>query len=350
MPTNLRRLFYVSWEDALWDLLANFKIENTSVCLVPDFFCMDVVKNMEQHGLRCVFYPLDSQLQIKPAVFAQYLRNHRTSVVVILHVNGITSSLFSQNPTWLKDLPKNALLIEDSVHRLVDPNKIRLLHPNHFFIDSLRKVAPLYGSNLYGDATTLQNFRQSAWWLTLPYQIQIFWWWWLFQFFLQVSAFPISSNWKCWCNLQAQHFMQKGYDLIGDSQRGATGPWFFNFISQFLTINAIEKVKKTQVDRYQLLLTNHWSTSVIYKLHFDQTDAGKLRGFPVGITLTCADQILPMLQKHQLAWKYELDDCPWSKRQKIIYLPLGPHIHLTDIDIICAKLISILNATTSKHL
>jgi len=311
---------------------------------------MDVVKNMEQHGLHCVFYPLDSQLQIKPAVFAQYLQNHRPSVVVILHTNGITNKLLSQNRAWRKDLPKNALLIEDSVHRLVDPNKIRLLHHNHFVIDSLRKVAPLYGSNLYGDATTLQHFKQSAWWLTIQYQVQIFWWWWLFQLCLHVSTFPISPNWKRRCNLQAQLFMQKGYDLIGDSQQGATGPWLFNFISQFLNINTIEEVKKQQVERYQLLLTKHWSAGVIYKPHFDQTDAGKLRGFPVGITLTCADQMLPMLQKHQLAWKYELDDCPWSKRQKIIYLPLGPHIHLTDIDSICTNVISILNATTSKHL
>jgi hypothetical protein len=328
---NLRRLFYVSWEDALWDLLLCFQIPKKSICLVPEFFCMDVVKNMEEHGLQPIFYPVDSQLQTDTHVFSSVLKQHQPKVVVILHAAGITNRLFSNN-TWLRHLPKNTLLIEDCVHRLIDPQQINLLSPRHFVIDSLRKVAPLYGSNLYGDATTLRNFKQSTWWLTLPYQLQVFWWWLLFQISLHLG----------W-NSPAHRLMKKGYDLIGDSNRAAPGPWVFNFLSQYLDIVKVEKVKTHQVACYQELLKSCRTYSNLYQIHFDQADAGKLRGFPIGIVNKNPEQFLQKLQESQLAWKYELDDCPWSKRQKIIYLPLGPHLTTHNIETICERLFLVLS-------
>ncbi len=336
VPRNLRRLFYVSWEDALWDLLLCFQIPTKSICLVPEFFCMDVVKNMEEHGLQCIFYPVDLQLQTSSTIFSDRLRTHKPKVVVILHVAGITNQLLSQSNIWLKYLPTNALLIEDCVHRLVDPQQISLLTPRHFVIDSLRKVAPLYGSNLYGDASTLRNLKQSGWWLTPSYQLQVLWWWWLFQISLHLG----------W-NSPAHRLMQKGYDLIGDSNRAAPGPWVFNFLSQYLDIVRVEKVKERQVTLYQELLKPCWTNSNLYQIHFDQADAGKLRGFPIGIVNKNLKQFLQKLQESQLAWKYELDDCPWSKRQKIIYLPLGPHLQLNEVDTICQLFITALKNINS---
>jgi len=335
VPRNLRRLFYVSWEDALWDLLLCFQIPKKSICLVPEFFCMDVVKNMEEHGLQPIFYPVDSQLQTDTHVFSSLLKQHQPKVVVILHAAGITNRLFSNN-TWLRHLPKNTLLIEDCVHRLVDPQQITLLTPNHVVMDSLRKVAPLYGSNLYGNSITLGNLKQTTWWKTVPYQLQVFWWWWLFQ-----CCFH--AGW----NTLAQKVMQKGYDLIGDSQRAATGPWFFNLLSQHLNIARIEEVKKQQVAHYHTILNECWNNPLVYPIKFDQSDEGKLRGFPISIYLENADRLLVQLQQRQLAWKYELDDCPWSKRQKIIYLPLGPHIQIYEVDTICQLFITALKKVNS---
>lgn len=336
VPRNLRRLFYVSWEDALWDLLRFFQIPNKSICLVPDFFCMDVVKNMEDHGLRCIFYPVDSQLQTESKLFIKYLIKYQPNVVIIFHAVGLTNQLFSHSKPWLKYLPTNTVLIEDCVHRLVDPQQIKLLTPNHFIIDSLRKVSPIYGSNLYGDATTLSDFKQSLLWLTMSYQLQVFWWWWLFQCCLH-------AGW----NTLAQKFMQKGYDLIGDSKRAAPGPWFFIFLSQYLNLAKIEEVKKQQVAHYHTILSECWNNPLVYPIKFDQSDAGKLRGFPIGISLENANRLIVQLQQRQLAWKYELDDCPWSKRQKIIYLPLGPHLRLKEIDTICQLFITALKNVNS---
>lgn len=331
-PTHINRVFFASWEDALWDLLLCFQIPIKSICLVPEFFCMDVVKNMEKHGLQCIFYPMDLHLQTSSTIFSDLLRTHKPKVVVIFHVAGITNQLLSQSKIWLKNLPKNTLIIEDCVHRLVDPQQINLLTPYHFVIDSLRKVAPLCGSNLYGDVRTLCDFKQSGWWLTPSYQFYVFWWWLLFQICLHMG----------W-NSTAHRLMQKGYDLIGDSDRAAPGPWVCNLLSQYLDIMKVEKIKTYQVAHYQELLNSCWANSNLYQIHFDQVDAGKLRGFPVGIVSKDLGQFLQKLQENQLAWKYELDDCPWSKRQKIIYLPLGPHLTKQDIETICKNLFFVLS-------
>ncbi len=228
------------------------------------------------------------------------------------------------------------MLIEDCVHRIVDPQQIHLLTPRHFVIDSLRKVVPLCGSNLYGDASALRLLLQTPWWFTLPYQLKVFWWWWLFQVCLHVG----------WAQ-SAQKFMQKGYDLIGDSHHAAPGPWFLNFLSHYLNLSKIEEIKKQQVARYRTLLTEFWNNPRVYQIKFNQSDAGKLRGFPVGISLKTAEKFLLQLQENQLAWKYELDDCPWSKRQKIMYLPLGPHLHLNEVDTICQLFITALKNVNS---
>lgn len=346
-PPNLHRLFYVSWEDALWDLSRFFCLPQKSVCLVPEFFCPDVVKHMEQHGLRCVFYPVDEQLQTNPVTFKQHITRYRPSVVVILHAVGITNQLFAQSLSWLKHLPKECLLIEDCVHRLVDPQQVKLLTARHFVIDSLRKVAPLYGSNLYGDATTLRSFNQASIWPTLPYHLKVFWWWWLFQVYLHLVAMPWSRLWSEWWSKQALSAMLRGYDLIGTSQRSAKGMWLFKILAEYLSLKKIEEIKIKQVTLYSQLLKQFWQFSDIYQISFSPTDAGLLRGYPIGIKLSGSKKLFKLLQQSELNWQILLEDSLWSQRQKIIYLPLGPHLNTTDINHICQLFITALNNSNS---
>lgn len=347
VPPNLRRLFYASWEDALWDLLQFFCIPKKSICVVPEFFCPDVVKHMEQHGLRCVFYPVDEQLQTNAKQFAQLLKHHQPRVVVILHAVGITNQLFSQSAVWLKHLPNECLLIEDCVHRLVDPQQLKLLTNRHIVIDSLRKVAPLYGSNLYGDATTLSLFNQTSFWLTLPYQLKIFWWWWLFQVCLHLVAIPWSKSWSEWWSKQAFEAMMKGYDLIGSSKQSAQGLWLFKILAEYISVNKIEQIKVNQVMLYSHLLSQCWQYADIYQINYSPTDTGLLRGYPIGIKLGKPKKLFRLLQQSELNWQILLEDSPWSKRQKIIYLPLGPHLNNADINNICQLFITTLNNSNS---
>jgi len=171
--------FFLSWEDALWQLIRNHHLPKQALVLIPEFFCFDVVQNMRAHGLGCLTYQVDKYLQPDLADFQTKLKQHQPAIVIIFHAVGI-SNLLLQNTNWLKLLPKASLLIEDCVHRLVDPAHIKFLTKNHYIIDSLRKVAPIQGSRVFAGhhistPTRIDNF------VTLGYRSQVLLWWLLMQ-------------------------------------------------------------------------------------------------------------------------------------------------------------------------
>ena len=143
------RFFYHSFEDALWDLLNKKKVPKGSLFLIPDFYCGDVLANIKLHGYKFILYSLDKHFRIKTKVFSKILKKYRPAVVVVFHAAGITSELMT-DLSWTKMLGERTLLIEDCVHRVVNPANLKFISDNHFIIDSLRKISPLYGSCIYG--------------------------------------------------------------------------------------------------------------------------------------------------------------------------------------------------------
>lgn len=67
VPDGITRYTYHSFEDGLWDLLQHRGVARGAVILVPDFYCMDVISNIQNHGYTVVMYPLNKQFQIRPA-------------------------------------------------------------------------------------------------------------------------------------------------------------------------------------------------------------------------------------------------------------------------------------------
>jgi hypothetical protein len=319
IPKNLSHFFYASWEDALWDLLRYFAIPKKSVAMVPAFFCGDVVNNMSKHGLKSVWYPCDENFQTDPKVFRTWLLKHKPKVVAILHAAGITNQLFAHKEIWLDALPEDAILIEDSVHRIVDPEKIRLVAPRHVVMDSLRKVVPLPGSNLYGNKKTLSQLKPTTNWKTVPYQISVFGWWGIFQILLALNL-----------NALAEKAMIAGYDIIGDSHVSGTGWPIVRTLAQHLDLNAIEAAKQRQVALYKKHLSPLWENSAFFLPSYPHSDSGKLRGFPVGLRLKTAQDILKKLRAKGLLVRFELNDSVWSKHNKVVYLPLGPYLSNAD--------------------
>jgi hypothetical protein len=334
VPKYLAEYFYVSWEDALWDLLKFFQIQR-GVALVPEFFCSDVIKNMRSHGLRTEFYPTNANLQTDPTVFATYLHQFTPDVVVVLHADGITNRLLGDASMWLHALPTRTLLIEDSVHRVVDPQAIHLVSERHLVIDSLRKVTPLYGSTLYGDAATLSGFRQNAWWATIGYQVVVFFWWASYQLCLELATLPWGFSWQTQWNQNAERAMIRGYNRMGDNVIAGSCPRWFHFLARHLDIQKIKTVKKKQVEIYKSLLLRNWKSPLITVPFFEASDAGELRGFPVIFQRKVAAELLPVLRNAGLLLRAELDDSPWSQRQSICYLPLGPHLTDKQIREVC---------------
>ncbi len=310
IPKGISRLFYLSWEDALWDLLLKKNVPKGSYILVPEFYCGDVENNIRTHGYNIARYPVARDMTTGKKDFIDAIRKCNPSVVVIFHAFGISNRLLDKT-LINKYINPEVILIEDSVHRIVNPDEIKILKENHFIVDSLRKVVPMQGANVYGRKEDL-NFKEPAVTQSLAYSLAVHSMW------LQMVI--------CW-NLgfykQAENLMVRGYDLIGDSQLPSKGFFLFKQINKFVRHDKIEATKERQIKIYEKYI----KTEVAYR----KTDRKKMRGYPLVLEHKYATRVLESLRKHGLAVRFELDDGVWSKKQKIVSLPVGLHTADTQI-------------------
>lgn len=86
-----------------------------------------------------------------------------------------------------------------------------------------------------------------------------------------------------------------------------------------------------QVIRYE----NKLGKILPMKLYISDENKKDLRGFPVILPINRASKILESLRKGGLLVRFELDDSSWSRKQKIIYLPLGTQMSIRQQDEVC---------------
>ncbi len=318
-PNNATSLFYLSWEDALWDILEKKKVPFGSTVLVPTFFCGDVEGNIKDHGYNIAWYSVSADLQTPVKVFKSALTKYQPQVVVILHAVGITNSLFEQSTSWLPDFSPETILIEDCVHRIVEPRQVRFLHTNHFLLSSLRKVVPLQGSVLYGSKQSL-IWKAPSIWQSLPYAIEATALWLIMLILWKLSHFFSSTPKLSICFARsAEWSMLQGYHLIGDAKKPAAGwkPFFAAYMKT--NFEAIKKVKTAQVLYYEKAFP-------LVQPLYPSSDRGELRGWPLLLPKHRAEKIVSDIRSSGLLLRLELNESKWSDNQKIIYLPLGTHI------------------------
>lgn len=326
------RTYYVSFEDALWDLIKIMKVTPGSKILLPEFFCGDVVTNMTTHHLRPVYYPKNLHLQTSIHQFKQKLIEEKPAIVIIFHPVGMTNRLLKHYKKWHNHLPKKCLIIEDCVHRVVNPNAITFINKHHFIIDSLRKVVPLPGSYLYSPTKLPQPANPQ----TIPrsYKYQVLAWWTVFQLLLWLGSIIPNSYLKTFSLRLAEKAMLKGYDRIGDSYHAGKGwRWITNLINH-LDIEKITTCKIAQATEYNRCLRQIISSDIFF-FPIHSSDYGQLRGYPLGIHLKNAQSILQKIRQQGLLLRFELNDSIWSQKQKIVYLPMGPHLNLKNVETVC---------------
>jgi hypothetical protein len=313
IPKHLKRLFYLSYEDALWDILEKKNVRKGSKILVPDFFCRDVEDNIKSHGYKIIHYHIKKDLSADIKDFEDQVKKHKPAVVIAFHPVGITSNLF-KNRGWIKLLDKRTLLIEDSVHRVLNPLKIEIYKRNHFVINSLRKVVPFQGASVYGQKDDL-NFDTPPLTQSLLYSIKVHFLWLLMDICWNTGQF-----------LSAEKLMIKGYNLIGDSVLPAKGFLPFKILEDFLDHNKIAKINFEQACFYESKLKNITKNPIIYQ----ESDLKRMMAWPIVLDKETADETLKNIRSKGLLVRFELNDSAWSKNQKIIYLPMGPHITHSD--------------------
>lgn len=317
-PSHLKRLFYLSYEDALWDIFKKKDIKNGSNVLVPDFFCRDVEDNIRNHGYNVVYYHIKKDLSVDVDDFENQIKTQKPSVVTVFHIVGITSNLFA-NREWIKLLNEETILIEDCVHRILDPQKIEIYKKNHFVINSLRKVVPLQGASVYGLKDDL-NFSPPPLYQSFFYSIKVHLLWLIMNILWRTGQF-----------IDAEKLMIKGYDLIGDTDLPARGLWLFKILEGFLDHSKIAKTNFEQASFYEKELKGITKNKVAYQ----KSDFEKMMAWPIILDPETAPQILEKIRSKGLIIRFELNDSFWSKNQKIIYLPMGPYITHSDQVKVC---------------
>lgn len=329
--------FFLSWEDALWHLLKIHKIKKNAVVLVPEFFCGDVTDNMNSHGLQHIHYNVDKYLQPNESDFINKLQKNNPAVVVIFHSIGITNPLLKNSKEWLEFLPKKTILIEDCVHKVVDPQAIKFATKNHYVIDSLRKVVPVQGSWVYS-VHPIPKIPMKTNLLTAWYRLQVFFWWVLMELFLNIAYYTKSKVIQKYGNICAEFAMKKGYDVIGDQQLPACGIPGMAWMSNRLNIVKIYDLKRKQAQLYKNILQKTKKSKYFFYIPISEPDFSQLRGFPLGLELQYAEFFLRFVRENGLLLRFELNDSPWSKKQKIVYLPMGLHVRSDDIQWVCEVL------------
>lgn len=317
-PKGIKELFYLSWEDALWDILIHKKVKKGSIILLPDFYCSDVEKNIKNHGYKIARYRIRPDLTADRKSFFTSIVKYKPSVVIIFNPVGIKNNLFD-NLSWLSKVTHKAILIEDSVHRVLDLQAIKIIKKNHFVVDSLRKVIPIQGSRVFGRTCDL-DFNVPSVFNSLSYFIKV-----------NINCLLMNIFWTLGFCKKAEKLMLAGYDLIGDSIFPVRGSIIARFFSDRINVDKIQNLKKKQVNYYEQKLIETLSV----KLKLKENDKKNLRGYPLILPVSAGNKILKYLREQGLLVRFELEDSLWSKKHKIIYLPLGFDLSRKSQDKIC---------------
>lgn len=332
VPCGVGRQYYHSFEDGLWNVLRFRSVPQGAVILLPDFYCSDVVKNIRNHGYVPHAYPVDKNFQTETRKFLGLVRRTKPAAVIIFHAAGIQSRILT-DPNWIRVRnSKHILVIEDCVHRLINPNKVRIFNRDHYMLDSLRKVSPLPGSCIYGHADSMpQSDNQPI--VNLYYMHSLLWYA-LFRFVFETGMIVANSGLVRF----AHEVILKHHDnIIGDDPAGIRGfSWPLYMLDRF-DFRKISALKSKQVTLYKSLLSGQKIPSA-YSVRIPRRDYGKLHAYPLALTKKPVPDFIRFLHKNGIVVWEKFSDSKWSTRRSVIYLPLGFHITEDDIRYICGRI------------
>ncbi|MFH0749926.1 MAG: aminotransferase class I/II-fold pyridoxal phosphate-dependent enzyme [Candidatus Gottesmanbacteria bacterium] len=331
----VKRYYYWSWEDGLWDLLRGKHVEKGSTILIPDFYCSDVINNIRTHGYTVVLYRLDQHFQVKKQTLLNSIRRHNPSVVIVFHVCGVKSTVMTK-PTWMKKSAKETIIVEDSVHQLLTPSLVKPLSDNHFIMDSLRKVSPLYGSFLYGTKKGL-HFHQTnkTWSFYTMYSLLLYG---LFRIVLTAGHVFNQPSLAVFAHEKLLKFHD---NVIGDSMRSYRGCTLFSWMTQWIYTTRVERIKREQVKMYEHTFKSLWGRrSPLYRIQMKRSDYGKLHVYPVGLRQKTSVELLSYLRSKKIIVWPKFSDSVWAKKRDVLFFPLGFHMNKQKIKVIAKALVS----------
>ncbi|MEK7592284.1 MAG: hypothetical protein AAB508_02705 [Patescibacteria group bacterium] len=326
IPPSIRQTYYHSFEDGLWQILSERDIPKQSIVFVPSFYCMDVIKNISNHGYSPTFYPIDRNFQINESLFITYLKQYKPRVVILFHAVGITNTLIHKT-CWRKYISKDTLIIEDSVHTLINPENISIHDKNHIIMDSVRKVSPLRGSFAYEIITGHKHTysKQSSFSLYIISSIIMYY---VFRIMLIFSELFRSGTLT---KIAYKKILPIHDDIIGDDPIGHRGISITPILYPWVNFSKIEALKFTQVKLYQKSLKKLFLPKIFFSISMLPQNFGMLHAYPIGIKIKPSTELISYLHSFNIFVWEKFSDCPWAKNKGVLLLPLGFHISNQDI-------------------
>ncbi len=328
LPENCIQHYFHSWEDALWELLRNNNIAKGETLLFPNFYCMDVLDNVVKHGYKYQLYTLDENFNHDSNEIKLLITKYNPAIFVIFHACGITSTIFSDKEL-LEKIPTTTIILEDCVHRLINPEEIIFISHNHIIMDSLRKVSPLPGSCVYVEKTSqLINSpnitRKSQYTRSSKILFQ------LFRLTIQLSTYFNSAY---IANFAHTKILKLHDDIIGDSWQSYIGDYSVLEQHKHIDFKKIEEKKKEQAILYAKLFEPLWKTNTnLYKINIPASDYKNLHVYPIGFKCSPNTSLEKFLLDHNASIWFKFPDCPWSADKSVLFLPLGFHISNNEIE------------------
>ena len=345
LPNGVKHFYYHSMEDALWEFTRKKGIAKGSLFLIPDFYCGDVLQNISRQGFRYKLWKMDRHFQTNVDSFINLIKRYEPQVVVIFHPAGITSNLMNDTQ-WINHLPKDSYIIEDAVHRLINPSNIKFTHKRHVIMDSLRKDSPLPGSFIYGSEENL-SYKQSPFRLSRYFVSSTF----LYILFRLILYIGSLLNLSVVTDFAHEKVLKMHDDIIGDSWDSYPGFPLVPILHQFLNFEKIEHIKQHQVTLYkknmQSVYQNPNKQNIFYEISIPKSDFKNLHVYPVGINLPAVKtkKLVAYLHKNNISVWVKFPECEWSTKNACLFLPLGFHVSDSEIIYTVNKLESFISSS-----
>lgn len=331
----------MSFEDGLWVLLKKRGVKKGSHILIPDFYCTDVIHNIRSHGYTPILYPLDDQLTIPIKDLKTYIDTYKPKVVIIFHACGITRISRGTIESLCKT-HHDVLFIEDAVHMLIDPRAISLRLPNHYLMDSLRKVSPLPGSFLYhaaGSPYIHADAMHHEWKYAFSVHITFV----FFRIVFILGTLLYSSQLVRYAH---EKTLKIHDNIVGDSDGGYMGNAIIPHIHAFIDFRKIQRLKYTQIKLYEKHMGSLLKKSQLwYRFRIPATQKKDLHVYPIGLKNGNGMDMFTHIESYLhtqgvIVW-FKFPDSAWSRTRGVLFLPLGFHITEKQIKYIMDTLTSI---------
>ena len=314
-----------------------------SVILIPDFYCMDVVINIKNHGFNPVYYPMDDNFQVELPILNAHISAYTPAAIILFDACGIPCLRMSEMKKLTRNNP-NIIFIQDAVHRLIEPNKVRLVAHNHYLIDSLRKVSPLPGSNIYwktGSQTISPDTNRNEW----CYRLSVHVWYVFFRVLLTTATLMRIPRLILYAH---EKTLKSHDDIVGDSTGGYAGNPLTPHILTHSHFAKVQKHKRHQVELYEKLLRNVCQNNFQwFPVTIPDKAKQELHVYPLGFRHNGDMEQLKKIEnllhrQHILVW-FKFPEAPWSDKRSVLFLPLGFHIRNKDIFFIAQTLKEIIS-------